>query len=1023
MVEQKTKTIIPNLKQKECIETLDGSVMVLAGPGTGKTFTVIQRIKHMLETGINPSSILCLTFSNAAANEMKARVVTEIGAGASAITVNTYHSFCNEIIKNNPDEFELLNGVSLVDELTKRALMKDAIDEVNPKFYRTKWGDAYHFIPELLDSVKEIKSSRITKEEYFNTLNTHPDWQGQMDLLNAEYAEREQKGKLVPTFITKIENHKRKIGKAKETWDIYEAYDINLKKNNFIDFDDMISLVLDVFETNEDLLKRVSSQFKYFLVDEYQDTNYSENSIVFKLAEGTGNENIFVVGDDDQIIYEFQGAKTDTLQKFLIRYPNTKVICLNENNRSTQNILDFSYKLISQDTARLEYNKEFSRYKISKKLTAKNPKIIPLNKKIQIHGFSDTSQENNYIISDIKKHINSQDFPFLEGEKDLSKIAILTRDNNELTNFAKLLEAENIQYQVKVNKNIFDIRSSILVYFYLQTLENHLMYADKMFALLLAKPFEFNPEDYNFLFEQNKYNHKDLITNIKDNLNSHNWQNGEKVNNFIKTYDYLQELKSTENIKNLIIETVNRTGILEYFIGCDINKTDNIYAVKKMIDEAQGLMSRNPAVSLSDYINHIEMSFASEIPIPIDKEEYTQNAVQLLTIHSSKGREFDYVYVPNLISRKWENRSNVNKKRLPIESRKDISDIEQAKKSEQLRLLFVAVTRAKHFLMLSCSNLTDGAPQEMTSYISNIINDSENLVELYKHEFSAEEYLKELTASVKKAEFDYKTAFESEIKARIKEFVLSPSSLNSYLNCPREFLYSHLLKIPVYNKTSDNASYGSAFHKALELTVRQAKETGMYPNKTQVYENFIKGLNCQKLETIEKRLELEQRASKSIDILYSKFSQIPISRIFATEFNIDKVPFETHFLKGFVDRIEINSDGTYEMYDYKTNSAKSKTSISDGGDYECYLNQLRFYKYAFEQMYPSAKVSRAGLLFVEDFSKNFYINLTQEDNDNIKEKISFAYKNIDNLNFKPGEKNDSKCKYCNYKEFCTLDLL
>jgi len=175
------KKITPNSKQTECIKTLDGSVMVLAGPGTGKTFTIIQRIKYMLEQGILPETILCLTFSEAAANEMKARLVKEMGTIASAVNIHTYHAFCNEIIQQYPAEFELLDGVSLVDDVSKRNLMKTTVDEYNPTFYRTKWGDAYYYIGELLKAVEEIKKNQVTKEQYFETLNTHPAWQGKMD--------------------------------------------------------------------------------------------------------------------------------------------------------------------------------------------------------------------------------------------------------------------------------------------------------------------------------------------------------------------------------------------------------------------------------------------------------------------------------------------------------------------------------------------------------------------------------------------------------------------------------------------------------------------------------------------------------------------------------------------------------------------------------------------------------------------------------------------------------------------------
>ncbi len=1024
IIQEKNTQIIPNTKQLECIKTIDGPVMVLAGPGTGKTFTIIERIKYMLETGIKPESVLCLTYSEAAANEMKARLVKNIGAKASAVVVNTYHAFCNEIIKQYPYEFELLDGVSLIDDITKRALMKEVIDEIKPQYYKTKWGDSYYYISELLSAVDEIKSNRVTKEEYFNTLNTHKEWMGKLNELNKEYKEREENGKLVKTFLKSLDDHKKKMGKAKEAWDIYECYDIKLKKNNLIDFNDMICLVLDAFEYKNEFLRQAASQFKYFLVDEYQDTNYSQNSIVFKLAEGAKTDNIFVVGDDDQIIYEFQGAKTDTLEKFLIKYPNTNVICLNENNRSTQNILDFSYKVISQDKSRLENNPKFANYNISKKLTAKNPNIVPLNKKIQIHTFADIKQENNFIVSQIEELIKSDDCPNKDGEKDLSKIAILTRDNNELTNFAKLLEAKNIQYQIKSNKSIFDINSSIIVYFYLQALENNQMYADKLYALLISEPFNFDLEDYNFLLEKTRINGKDLISSIKENLKSRQWKNRQAVENFISVYDFLRMYKSSENIRNLIIETVNATGILKYYLDCEINRSENIYAIKKIIDEAQGLINRDSTKTLSDFINHIENSFESNIPILIDKEEYTQNAVQLLTIHSSKGREFDYVFIPNLTARKWEGKRITKTMTLPIEKNDTDTDIEQAKESEQLRLLFVGITRAKHFLMLSCSNSIDGSPQELTRHLSNVISEEDNLTQTYTHELPRENYALEIAQSITKCKYDYKTDFYEEIKARTKEFIISPSSMSSYLNCPRGFLYSEILKIPVYEDSSDSASYGSAIHKTLETAVKKAKEKDNYPPLSEMIEDFHYYINKQKFESQNKKEEFTLRGEKSLTEFYKNFTQIPYSRIYATELYLNHIPYNNKFLKGFVDRIEKNSDGTFELYDYKTGSAKSKNKIIDGGDFEHYLNQLRFYKFAFELSNPNTKVSKAGIIFAEDSEKNYYITLTNEDNEIIKDKINYVYENIDKMNFNPpDERTDNTCQYCSYKQICTLNLL
>ena len=179
----------------------------------------------------------------------------------------------------------------------------------------------------------------------------------------------------------------------------------------------------------------------------------------------------------------------------------------------------------------------------------------------------------------------------------------------------------------------------------------------------------------------------------------------------------------------------------------------------------------------------------------------------------------------------------------------------------------------------------------------------------------------------------------------------------------------------------------------------------------------------QEFETLDKRDEYKQRGKKSIEKYYKQMLETPHNRIMATEYSFDFVPSGENFLKGFIDRIEKNDDGTIEVYDYKTGSAKSKSQIADGKDYENYLNQLRFYKYAYEIQNPDTKVSRAGLIFVEEPMSNFYTDLTEDDNKNIKEKIAYVYENISNLNFNPPKQEDRKCDYCDYKHLCKLNEL
>ena len=200
-------------------------------------------------------------------------------------------------------------------------------------------------------------------------------------------------------------------------------------------------------------------------------------------------------------------------------------------------------------------------------------------------------------------------------------------------------------------------------------------------------------------------------------------------------------------------------------------------------------------------------------------------------------------------------------------------------------------------MFLSFSNSIEANPQELTSYLADVIKD-ENLVETYNHQLQKDEFAFEIVTSLKKSEFDYKTAFKSELLGRIKEFIMSPSFLSSYLNCPRSFLYSEILKLYVYEEDNSNAIYGSSIHKSLEKTLNYAKETGMYPDFQYMLTEFKKELSTKELVSQEKRAELENRGEKYLKNLYPHFIQIPADRIFATEFYLNHIPFGKYFIKG-----------------------------------------------------------------------------------------------------------------------------
>ncbi len=1018
------KNIIkPNSKQQQAIDILNGQVMLLAGPGTGKTFTVIHRIEKMLADGVEPSSILCLTFSDAAASEMRQRLIKKMGVVASAVDIYTYHSFCNDLIKTYPDKFEMTSGVKLITDAEKISIMKECIDDANLKFFVPSRADRYFFTKNFISYVEKLKTQRVSKDEYMACIDTNPVLMPRYKELESEIYEREQAGNTKnKTRYNELEKIKTNIEKAKELWTLFELYSTKMINKNLIDFSDMINLVLTSFEEDSQFLSEVSNKYKYFLVDEYQDTNDLQNQIIFNLLDGNDEKNIFVVGDDDQIIYGFQGAKSDNIENFLTKYPNTTVICLEENNRSTQTILDFSNLIVNQDENRLENNLYFKeKYNISKKLTAKNPKIIVKDKKIKRIQFGEILQEFNYIVDDIKTLIESDFAPKTDEDKiDYSQIAIISKKRAELQTFAELLKGKNIPFQIDEGKSIFAIRSTILIYFYIKAMNNYLTSSDKLFGLLLSEPFKIDQQDYNKILEEKRLWKKDessdFITLMR-NLNG--WKNPEKITKFLETFDYLQDYASSNNLRNTVVEIINRTGLLTYFYKSGKNRSENLAGIRKIISEATDFQNSDSTKNLSDFVKYLDDCFENEIDINLDKDSVVQNAVQLMTYHGSKGREFEYVYLPNLISSNWEDFRMPGEYKLITEEVPD-KDAAQAKKdSELLKLLFVGITRAKHTLTISFADSNNGKAQQITKYLEPTANydfDSEQF------ECSADDLTTEFYRSVSSDVFDNQKAFKNEIEERVKSVVLSPSRLNDYLSCPRKFFYVKVLGIDVEEADWDGANFGTLIHSLLERAVKVAKESA-YPTLEEILEKFRLGMDGMKFSSEAKKEKYFKQGQKLLTNYYPYFSQIPISRITDIEFSFYGVDVDGDFITGKIDRIEKNSDGTFELYDYKTGNYSSEKKIAPNEEKQNYFNQLCFYKYAYEKL-TGNKVSKVGIIYVENHEKSVDKYLTDDDMKYIETLIKDTYQNIKALKFNPiKEDKQGACKNCVYKQLCKLDLI
>lgn len=1020
-----SSAIKPNAKQQECIDNIDGKYLVLAGPGTGKTFTVTRRIAAMLEKGIDPKKILCLSFSDTAANEMRKKLADAFGKVDVGVNVYTFHGFCNEIISENAEAFELSDNYRLISNTVARQFIKECIDEYNPVAYRNNKNDPYVYLTVISKKIEAIKNNRIKKEQYFHNIDTHPDWKPQItqwelerEELNNKIDKTKSELKKIVSLTKAIEDKLTDIQKATEIWDFYELYKSKMEKEQYIDFNDMIGFILDKFETSPQFLEKIANKYDYILVDEYQDTNKSQNEIIFHLVHSLKSQNVFVVGDDDQIIFSFQGASLNTVEGFLKEFPDTKVICFTENRRSTQSILDVARVIAKQDDRRLEVNPEFKQYNISKELVAMNEDLKPKESKVRLTKYFDYQQEYFEIVNEIEELINSPNCPVDKktGKKSLSEIAILATSHDDLAKFFDLLKNRNIPCEVKDGKSIFEIKSSIILYYYLQMLVNPVLNADKIYKLLLLPPFNFNPQDYLKLYEQESFNGSliDKMRKVDD------WAEPQKIQNFLKTYDYLKEFQACETVRNIVLETGAKTGIFGYFTNEQINKNENITGLKKLVDEAKDFSTSHNKITLEEFVEYLQTIEADrELDILTDKPAIPLNAVQLTTYHSSKGREFEYVYMPTLQSSKWDKSGKSFKPIIPVDKSEyhDEDYWRLYRLSDRVKTMYVGMTRAKHTLRLS---YVANAGKKATSPCAWIL-DAQPLLDVQdRSEYNLDTYNEDSENALVKRPYDYERDFKSLIETKLKDRYYSPSAINTYLSCPRRYLYEDILSLSPVVGNADALHYGTCVHSACEFMMNEAIKNGSYPDKAKFLKKFKMELDKCALSDIKQRKILEERGENELSNYYHHLTDTPVSNIFALEYKIKSEIDGVKFI-GIIDRVEKNSDGTYSIYDYKTGEVKTSSKIRPGGDNENYYNQLCLYKYYFEKI-TGEIVRDTEFIFIISPETDSRYGFTEDETNEVVEKFKGAIKDINSCKFEPTE-DKSNCKYCGFKDFCKLDVV
>ena len=416
-----------NKAQKEAVDTIEGPVMVIAGPGTGKTQILTLRIANILrETDTKPENILALTFKESGAKAMKERLASYIGAPAYRVAIHTFHEFAGRLIRQYPDAYLRSVGGRHVTDLEKVTLIESIVETPTIKLLRPSGAPEYYIKP-IMSALSLMKREYITPDKFAEIIEAQ---QTNLNNIPKVHEKGAHKGKVRKEYL----EYEKKIGKNRELLFIYRIYEAELAKQGHFDFDDMIFETVKALEANEDMLRSVQEEYQYVLADEHQDVNGSQNRILELLASFHDRPNLFVVGDEKQSIYRFQGASLENFLYFEEKFPHTKTIALTGNYRSAQGILDLSHELISVNAGVAQ--------ELRVPLTAfhKNNAIIERRK------MSHEAVEDTYVVEHIAKLITDGVSP--------DEIAVILRTNHEVESLATLLRKQGVEVEASADGDI-----------------------------------------------------------------------------------------------------------------------------------------------------------------------------------------------------------------------------------------------------------------------------------------------------------------------------------------------------------------------------------------------------------------------------------------------------------------------------------------------------------------------------------------------------------------------------------------
>ncbi len=1007
-----------NKEQKESVMQTEGPVMVIAGPGTGKTEMLAARIANILkssEAGALPHNILCLTYTDAGRIAMRKRLLEFIGSDAHKVNIHTYHSFCNEVIQQNLDYFGKKN-LQHISDLEKVSFLEKIVDSFSPSHTLFKSSGYFEAVrlKRLFETMKSENWDIITVEKAIDDYLS--DLPNREEFLYKRKSGEFNKGDL---NLRKFNIEKEKMDQLRVAVKEFPKYKKNLEDSERYDYQDMILWVIKAFKENENILARYQEQFLYILVDEYQDTNGSQNEVLNLLINYWEEPNIFIVGDDDQSIFRFQGANLRNIMSFYHKYQNSvKTIVITKNYRSSQSILDTAQVLIERNSERLVSEIP----NLEKTLIAENIKVKDSNIKPKFIEYYNIAHEEAGILQEIEKLYNE--------DVDLNEVAVIYKNHKQAQNIIKLLEQKKIPLSVKESTDVLELPFTekilnILSYISAE-IETPNSGENLLFQIMHYDFFEISPRDIAVIFTKKKQLNKQNEENLalreflskEDILNEMNIETKGAVQKFEKNINNWIQGYFNVTLQEQIEKIITQGGILSYIM----NSNDKIWLMRvltTLFNFVKEESTKNPNITIKSFLKTIEQMKDHGISMPLSKLTFAKNGVNFVTAHSSKGLEFKYVFIIGVNKDIWDSENKgfyqyTFPDTLTLSNTGDFLE-------ENRRLFFVALTRAKESLTVSYSaKNSNDKDLEQSQFISEIIDSLDQEIEkknlndndiLKYHEMLFSEYEK------KDNEF-----FDKEyINELLKDYRMNTTHLNKYLKCPITFYFESLLKVP--SAMNEHTSFGTAIHYSLEKFFKDAKENNYFPEKESIYKYFVQSMNYNKASfTPEQFKRKMEYGAEVLNDFYDNYIDSWNLNV-KLEYGVSNISIDGVPVSGQIDKIEfINNNNDINVIDYKTGKyRKEKLKRPDekdllGGDY---WRQLVFYKILIDNDPMKNWNTVSGEIdFVEkdSYSKEFkkeQILITAEDEEIVKNQIRDVYKKIMNHEFNRGC-NEDDCRWCNF---------